>query len=127
MRDSMAHERNSTHMGERKGNSVDRKFVWDRCQADKQNSQGEVVAAVAVGMVVVVVLVVERHTSSEQESRTQTMVSVEAGFVLCREATERSSKREDSAVAPVLDLEDPYHRSLAQLADKDENFQGQAW
>lgn len=126
MRGSTAHERNSAHMGERMGNSVGRKFVWDRCQADKQSSQGEVVAAVAVG-VVVVVLVVERHTSSEQESRTQTMASVGAGSVLCREATERSSKRGDLAVAPVLDLEDPYYRSLAQLANRDENFRGQAW
>lgn len=73
------------------------------------------------------VLVAERHTSSGQELRTQKMGSAAAGSVLCREATERSSRREGLAVAPVLDLEDPCYRSLAQLANKNEIFRGQAW
>lgn len=124
MRGSTAHEKNSIHMDERMGNSVGRRFVWDRYQADKQSSQGGVAAAVGV---VVVVLVAERHTSSGQELRKQMMVSAAAGSVLCKEATERSSRRVGLAVAPVLDLEDPCYRSLAQLANKDEIFRGQAW
>lgn len=109
-------------MGERRGSSVGRRFVWDRCQEDKQSSQGEVAAAAVVGLVVVVVVVVlvaENHKSSGQELRKQMRVSVAAGSVLCREATERSSRRGGLAVAPVLDLEDPCCRSLAQLANKD--------
>lgn len=107
---STAREKNSIHMGERMGNSVGRRFAWDHYQADKQSSQGGVVAAAAAAGVVVVALVAESHTSSGQELRTQMMVSAAAGSVLCREATGRSSRRGDLAVAPVLDLEDPCYR-----------------
>lgn len=119
MRGSTAHEKNSIHMDERMGNSVGRRFVWDRYQADKQSSQGGVAAAAGV---VVVVLVAERHTSSGPELRTQMMVSAAAGSVLCKEATERSSRRVGLAVAPVLDLEDPCYRSLAQPGEQGRDF-----
>lgn len=118
MRGSKAHVWHSVHMVEKMENSVGRRFVWGRCRADKQSSQEEVAAAA----VVAVAVVVERRTESGQELRTQKMAWAAEGSVSCKEETERSSKRGDLAVAPVLDLEDPCCRLSAQVATKNEIF-----
>lgn len=109
MHGSKAHERDSSHTDERMGSSGGRRFVWERCRTDKQSLQEDAVAVAFVAAVVAAVAAVaaERRTRSGQESRTKKRVSVVEGSVLCREATEHSSKRADSAVVPVLDLETP--------------------
>lgn len=118
---SKAREKDLGHIDERMGSSVDRKFVCDRCLADKQSLLAEAVA------VVLAAAAAERRTRSARASKRQMKASAVVGSVACREATGYSLRKEDLAVVPVSDLEDPCCRSSAQLANKDEISQRQAW
>lgn len=121
MHGSKAHERDSSHTDERMGSSGGRRFVWDRCRTDKQSLQEDAVAVAFVAAVVAAVAA-ERRTRSGQESRTKKRVSVVEGSVLCREATEHSSKRAGSAVVPVLDLEIPLLQIVGAASEQRRAF-----